>query len=249
MRKPGKPQKSGLSERFQALTAASLAANSPDEKVRRLTPWLTVQALSGLVEGAVAAGVSLEDMASVLALDMGIPVSRAKKLLAKYYRDGDGNDGANEAKRESLDKPSGPAPAGKATPSAPPPPEEETPFQQKKRELLEKQAALKAAKPSSPKPESAGPLVGDVTSHAPGQGILAPGEPMPPTPTDYEVIEKVVEGKPVKLYRLPNGKLFSVLPGIEADAPYGRNEDGVTYSRLGGLTHSMIGKGFIGVDI
>jgi len=249
MRKPLNPQKSGLIERVEALTNASLAANSHDEKVRRSAPRLTIQALSGYVEKSFAAGVSLEDLASVLALDMGIPVSRAKKLLAKYHRDDDGDEGANEAKRDPRDQPAGPAPADKATPSAPPPPEEETPFQQKKRELLEKQAALKAAKPPSPKPESASPRVGDVTSHAPGQGILAPGDPMPPTPTDYEVIEKIVEGKPVKLYRLPNGKLFSLLPGIEEDAPYGRNEDGVTYSRLGGLTHSMIGKGFIGIDI
>lgn len=80
-------------------------------------------------------------------------------------------------------------------------------------------------------------------------GIKRNDEDFPQTPTDWPIVRKRINGEDVELYRSPKYKLYSVLPGIDPDAPYGRNEAGVSYNEFGAPTWSMIGKGFIGEDL
>lgn len=72
---------------------------------------------------------------------------------------------------------------------------------------------------------------------------------LPPIPADWPMVRKRINGVDMDLYQSPKGRLYSVLPGVDPDVPYGKNEVGVTYNRYGELTRSMIGKGFIGEDL
>lgn len=72
---------------------------------------------------------------------------------------------------------------------------------------------------------------------------------LPPIPADWPMVRKKINGVDMDLYQSPKGRLYSVLPGVDPDVPYGKNEVGVTYNRYGELTRSMIGKGFIGEDL
>lgn len=72
---------------------------------------------------------------------------------------------------------------------------------------------------------------------------------LPPIPTDWPMVRKRVNGVDMDLHQSPKGRLYSVLPGVDPDVPYGKNEVGVSYNRYGELTRSMIGKGFIGEDL
>ncbi len=99
-------------------------------------------------------------------------------------------------------------------------------------------------------PSTSGSSVGQVTVHRRGTYKLPPGEVMPPIPSDWIPVQKRVNGQMLTLYRPPNRPaLYSLLPGVNADAPYGRDEHGVAYNMLGAPTWSMIGSGFIGEDI
>lgn len=75
-------------------------------------------------------------------------------------------------------------------------------------------------------------------------------EKMPPVPSDWPKVAKRVNGTDVEFWKNPKwNTLYSVLPGIDPESPYGRNEEGVTYNKYGALTRQIIGKGFIGVDL
>lgn len=101
---------------------------------------------------------------------------------------------------------------------------------------------------SVPPSAAAAPSAASAPSAKPSTGKQE--EKMPPVPTDWPKVTKRVNGKDVDLWKNPKwNTLYSVLPGIDPEAPYGRNEDGVTYNLFGDLTFQVIGKGFIGVDM
>lgn len=113
--------------------------------------------------------------------------------------------------------------------------------------VADKPSELRPAKKTKNTPED--PLKLEVFNAVTSEGIEKNRDALPPIPTDWPMVRKKVNGKETELYQSPKFKLYSVLPGVDPDAPYGRNEVGVSYNLFGGLTRSMIGKGFIGEDL
>jgi transposase-like protein len=185
-----------------------------------------------LIEQRLRDGVPVSSLANVL----GIKPKTLSNALAKIRK---------SAPIPVLSKP--PLEPNAEKTKAPQPQPEPKPATAVVQAVADKPSELQPAKKTKNTPEDLLKL--EISNTAPSDDIEKNRDALPPIPTDWPMVRKKVNGKETELYQSPKFKLYSVLPGVDPDAPYGRNEVGVSYNLFGGLTRSMIGKGFIGEDL
>ena len=185
-----------------------------------------------LIEQRLRDGVPVSALANVL----GIKPKTLSNALAKIRK---------SASMPAL--PKTPLEPNTEKPTVPQPQPEPEPDPAVVQAIADKPSELRLAKKTKNTPED--PLKLEVFNAVTSEDIEKNCDKLPPIPTDWPMVRKKVNGKETELYQSPKFKLYSVLPGVDPDAPYGRNEVGVSYNLFGGLTRSMIGKGFIGEDL
>lgn len=198
----------------------------------RMSAFQQIEKNYDLIEQRLRDGVPVSSLANVL----GIKPKTLSNALAKIRK---------SASMPAL--PKTPLEPNTEKPTVPQPQPEPEPDPAVVQAVADKPSELRPAKKTKNTPED--PLKLEVFNAVTSEGIEKNRDALPPIPTDWPMVRKKVNGKETELYQSPKFKLYSVLPGVDPDAPYGRNEVGVSYNLFGGLTRSTIGKGFIGEDL
>ncbi|MGO9446786.1 MAG: hypothetical protein ACLPXB_18715 [Thiobacillaceae bacterium] len=179
--------------------------NNPNARQRA-----ALEAMGSLIRRAVETDVQLSTVASIVARNLGVSTRRARDLLQKY----DSRQGAtNELGSGHTDVVTDNQPRGGATVPVPP---------------------TVTLTSRSPHPVSSFPAVTDpdVKPLPPLPPDLMPKDgQMPPVPGVHEYrMEPRSDG--LKVYVI-NGDRYSLLPGIDPTAPYGRYVDGRPMNEYG----------------